>query len=102
VPLADVPEWMLALLKRPQSKPAAVPSDLRLIVESNAPEGRRNQTLASLSGHLLRHYVHPHVVVEIARCWNAARCQPPLADEEVVRVVNNICRRESARREAAR
>jgi hypothetical protein len=102
LPLAEAPGWLLRHLWQPTARPVDVPGELRTVVASDAPEGRRNQTLASLCGHLLRHYVHPYAVVEIARCWNAARCRPPLADEEVVRVVNSICRRELARREAAR
>ena len=102
--LADVPEWLLARLRAPKDngKPGGLPHALRGLAEHDAPEGRRNQTLAALSGHLLRHRVDPYAVVEIARCWNKARCRPPMADDEVIAVVNSICRREWARREAAR
>ena len=47
----------------------------------------RNNTVASLTGHLLWHEVDPEVVMEILLCWNRVRCRPPLDDEEVARVV---------------
>jgi Bifunctional DNA primase/polymerase, N-terminal/Primase C terminal 1 (PriCT-1) len=104
VPLADMPGWLLTRLQAPKraGAPGGLPHALRGLAEHDAPEGRRNQTLAALSGHLLRHYVDPYAVIEIARCWNEARCRPPMADDEVISVVNSICRRELKRREAAR
>jgi putative DNA primase/helicase len=96
VPLADMPEWLLVRLQTAQVSGVAS----GLPPTHDAPEGRRNQMLAALAGHLLRRYVDPYAVLELARCWNAARCRPPMGDDEVISVVNSICRRELARRAA--
>jgi hypothetical protein len=56
------------------------------------PAGERNNTIASLAGHLLRHGLDPAVVMELLLCWNRIRCRPPLADGEVAAVVESISR----------
>lgn len=56
------------------------------------PEGQRNSTIASLTGHLLWHGVDAAVVLELLLAWNRLRCRPPLDDAEVVEVVGNILR----------
>ena len=91
-------------------KPAAMPAWLRkAIIETHAfsghttehwcsliadgvNEGARNQSIASLAGHLLWHRVDPEVTRELLRAWNEARCRPPLDDAEVETVVQNILR----------
>ena len=39
----------------------------------------------------------PRVVLEILRAWNESRCRPPLSDEEIIRTVDSIARREAER-----
>jgi hypothetical protein len=56
------------------------------------PEGERNTTVASLTGHLLWHGVDPEVTMELLLCWNRVRCRPPLTDDEVIRTVLSITR----------
>lgn len=68
------------------------PTHWRTLVRSGVVEGARNSTLASLSGHLLRHGVDPDVVLELLWAWNRARCRPPLPDDEVAAVVRSITR----------
>lgn len=63
----------------------------RLVHEGVAPE-RRNDSIASLSGHLLWRGVEPSTVLELMLAWNQARCHPPLDDAEVERVVRSIGR----------
>ena len=58
--------------------------------EKGVAEGARNNTLASLTGHLLWHGVDPEAALELLLAWNRARCRPPLPDEEVARVVASI------------
>ena len=65
-------------------------------------EGERNRTIASLAGHLLRNRIDPWVTIHLLRAWNQTRCEPPLADVEVVRTVRSIARREIERREGRR
>jgi hypothetical protein len=64
----------------------------RQLVREGVDQGRRNATLASLTGHLLWHGVDPAVALELLTAWNRARCRPPLADDEVLRVVDSIAR----------
>jgi len=61
-------------------------------VEEGVEAGARNNTIASLSGHLLWRGVDPPVVMELLLCWNRVRCRPPLPDEEVARTVASITR----------
>jgi len=62
----------------------------RRLVREGVVEGERNATLASLAGHLLWHGVDPEVALELLLAWNRVRCQPPLPDNEVARVVQSI------------
>ena len=105
VDLAPAPAWLVAMLGEPSdAREGATASGRERWIEAlSAPcsEGKRNDTVARLAGHLLRRYVDPYVVLEIARLWNGSRCQPPLDDAEVVRTINSICLREVQRREAA-
>ena len=53
-------------------------------------EGERDNTVASLAGHLLWHGVDPEVTAELLLTWNATRCRPPQYYEEVLRTVESI------------
>jgi hypothetical protein len=64
----------------------------RRLVSDGVLAGERNNTIASLAGHLLRHEVDSAVVMELLLCWNRVRCQPPLEDEEVAAVATSISR----------
>jgi hypothetical protein len=68
------------------------PGHWRRLMREGIAEGARNNTIASLSGHLLRRDVDADVVRELMLAWNRSHCRPPLADEEVVRVVESIAR----------
>jgi hypothetical protein len=59
-------------------------------VREGVPEGERNSSVASLTGHLLWHEVDPEIVLELMLGWNRLRCHPPLDDDEVAQVVRNI------------
>lgn len=64
----------------------------RQLMREGIPEGQRNNTLASLTGHLLWREVDLDVVLELMLAWNRSHCRPPLPDEEVVQVVQSIAR----------
>lgn len=89
-PLAALPRWLL----HPEGGGhASHPlSHWRQLVHEGVGEGERNATLASLTGHLLRHGVDPQVALELLLAWNRVRCRPPLDDGEVARVVDSITR----------
>ena len=105
VPIAEAPTWLIAQAQGTDpdinGTATTTPSDRWIqAISTTCSEGRRNDTLARLAGHLLRRYVDPYVVLELARLWNHGRCHPPLEDVEVLRTVNSICLREAKRREA--
>ncbi|HCQ3487918.1 TPA: primase C-terminal domain-containing protein [Staphylococcus aureus] len=55
-------------------------------------EGERNQTLASLTGYLLRRYVHPYLVYGLVSAW-ATFCTPPIEQGEVNKTFNSILKK---------
>lgn len=100
--LAQAPEWLIAGLKsrNARKKPAPkLPEEWRGMVGGTVAEGTRNRTIASLAGHLLRNRINPWVTLDLLQAWNRTRCDPPLADAEVVATVRSIARREIERRE---
>jgi hypothetical protein len=95
-----LPVWLAALLDEPTHAKARPAAEWRELVHEEIPEGRRNQTMAQLAGHLLRRYVDPHVVLDLLLAWNAARCRPPLDRADVARTVDSIAGKEIRRRSA--
>lgn len=88
--IVGMPGWLVQLARGEgpgRGHPVAWWRDL---VETGVEEGRRNNTIASLAGHLLWHRVDPKVVLELLLCWNRVRCRPPLGDDEVARTVDSI------------
>lgn len=91
-PLAGMPAWLLALSLHHADHPGHPMSHWRALVRDGVPEGQRNNTIASLAGHLLRHGVDREVVQELLMCWSRFRCRPPLDADEVARTVESIHR----------
>lgn len=90
IALAPLPRWLYALPDGPRAGRSL--ADWRRLVHEGVPEGQRNSTVASLTGHLLWHGVDPEVALELLLAWNRVRCRPPLDDSEVAQVVNSIAR----------
>jgi hypothetical protein len=100
--IAEAPAWLLAkIVDTANGSEATPPSEWRRLATDGVAEGARNDTVARLTGHLLRHYVDARVTLELVRTWNASRCRPPLADKEVVAIVNSIAGKELKRRQEA-
>jgi hypothetical protein len=98
--IAAAPAWLLArsLLPVSAKAQAELPENWRRLVSEGMHEGGRNSAIARLAGHLFRRRVDPLVVLDLVRCWNAARCRPPLDDVELVRTVDSIAAAEVRRR----
>ncbi len=92
VRLAELPGWLLTILQDEFHSPRHSTAYWQQLVSEGAGEGERNNTVASLGGHLLWHGVDPDVVMELLLCWNRIRCSPPLDDDEVIRTVQSITR----------
>lgn len=99
VPAAQMPQWLLDLLMKEKHQSSQTPGEYwsKLIAEG-ACEGQRNASAASLAGHLLRKFVDARLVLELILLWNAARNNPPLPLEEIIKTVDSICRLERERR----
>ena len=90
VALATAPDWLAV---RPLATPGPRPvAHWRSLAANGAAARTRNDSVASLAGHLLARGVDPEVVRELLLGWNTARCRPPLDDGEVVRTVDSILR----------
>jgi hypothetical protein len=98
IPSAEIPSWLIDKLQEKPIKQAAAPEHWRRLVSEGVSEGRRDDSITALAGHLLRRYVDPHVVLDLLTVWNDARCRPPLPHSEVHRAVTSICRKEFERR----
>lgn len=97
--IAKAPRWLIDAVAQKRAGHAGPPEAWRRIAAEGVSQGRRNDTTAALAGHLLRRGVDPFVVLELLLAWNAARCHPPLSDQEVSRTVNSIAGRELRRRQ---
>jgi hypothetical protein len=95
--VAPLPGWLGSLVR--SSSDGHPVGWWRQRVQEPVPEGARNATLASLTGHLLWHGVDPEVALELLLCWNRVRCAPPLSEEEVARTIDSITRTHLRRRE---
>jgi len=91
-PLAPLPDWVLRRTVEEPGRRGHPIAYWRRLVREGVREGERNNAIASLAGHLLRHGVDAAMVMEVLLCWNRVRCRPPLMDDEVVSVVESIRR----------
>jgi hypothetical protein len=90
--LAELPDWLLRLTTGGGERRGHPPDHWRTLVREGLVEGERNNTIASLAGHLFWRGVDAEVVLEPLLSWNRVRCRPPLSDDEVAAVVRNIQR----------
>jgi hypothetical protein len=90
VALAAMPQWLSRLLHSGPESSGHAPGHWQRLVSEGVAEGERNNTIASLCGHLLAHDVDAGVARELLLCWNRMRCRPPLDDAEVVDTVTSI------------
>jgi hypothetical protein len=89
---APLPGWLLEIVRGEAPRTDQPLRGWRSRVHETVPEGQRNDTIASFTGHLLWHGIDPAVARELMLCWNRVRCRPPLDDDEVARTVESITR----------
>jgi putative DNA primase/helicase len=92
VPLADMPEWLIALVKEPAPSPEASSIDW----EQDIVSGGRNDALAKRAGSLLTK-MPASEALPMLLAWNRRRCKPPLDDAEVQTTVESIASKEAAK-----
>jgi hypothetical protein len=97
--IAVAPDWLVerAIACSGNGKGPAPVSEWREIAANGVTEGRRDDTAARFTGHLLRKYVDLSVTRELIHCWNLQRNQPPLPATDIDRIVNSIAGKESKR-----
>jgi hypothetical protein len=95
--LLDPPRWIVDALKEQKPSGARPVEHYRELVRNGAPEGERNQQIATLTGHLIAKGVDPIVTHTLLQAWNLHRCFPPLAEDEVEHTVASITARELRR-----
>ncbi len=100
LPLAEPPEWLLALLRPPQRPASGAPGGRRLtVVDDGGPifEGARNNTLTAIAGRLHDGSRNPEDLSDELRVINESRCHPPLPASEVEGIARSIARRDPCR-----
>jgi putative DNA primase/helicase len=88
IAVAPLPEaWLEAILNR-----TAVPKSGATIDDGKIPEGRRNTELTRIAGSLRRQGFSEELILSVIKQVNENRCEPPLDDEEVVKIAESVCR----------
>jgi hypothetical protein len=107
---AELPPWLLSAAATSTEPRQARPASEWLSIVREGVRGPepwtgegsegRNHALTRLCGHLLRRYVDPPIVLELAQLVNEHRFRPPLPQHEVVRIVDSIAAAELRRRQS--
>lgn len=99
VPPAAMPRWLVELTsaERVGGTVATPPEVWTSMLRDGIPDGRRNASLTSLAGHLLRRWVDYDVVLWLMQGVNANYCRPPLPADEVAGIVDSIATSEARR-----
>ena len=103
-PLAELqPEWLEALTQAspPPTADGHLPRSSDSWVQmlaSGIPNGRRNQDLAAIFGHMLARNLDVHLAAHLLHLVNKSACNPPLDGLEVEKIVASIAGREARKR----
>ena len=89
LPLTSPPAW-LAMGWRDAGQPAE--SSPAPVLDDTIPEGRRNDTLASLAGTMRRRGMTSEEIHPALAVVNARRCAPPLAEAELRAIATSVGR----------
>jgi len=101
VEVAPAPEWLVKLMVTESQRdrsPGVRRRQAPMVSDEMIREGTRNHMITRMAGSMLRRYIDPEEVLDMCRKANEARCQPPLHENEVERIVNSICGSELRRR----
>ncbi|MHB8537691.1 MAG: bifunctional DNA primase/polymerase [Candidatus Dormibacteria bacterium] len=85
VALAPPPAWLLALLAAGRNGRHPAPP-----LEESIPEGRRSASMVSLAGSMRRRGANADSILAALRIENAARCHPPLDDDELRSIARSV------------
>jgi hypothetical protein len=97
---ADAPDWLLDIVIKGDNGAApraATPEEWRTFLGQEVEGSRRGHAVARFFGLLLRKYLDPYLALDTVRMFNTLRCRPPLSDDEVQEICEEVARREAAR-----
>jgi putative DNA primase/helicase len=84
--IAPVPQWLMEMASsKPDPAQEAEPDEA-------ISEGERNATLASIAGSMRRRGMSQQAIEAALLVTNRQRCQPPLPDDEVLKIANSVSR----------
>jgi Bifunctional DNA primase/polymerase, N-terminal/Primase C terminal 1 (PriCT-1) len=96
---AIAPPWLLDRINGHASSKQPTPAATwRSLMGAGVDEGQRNDAAARLCGYFLRRNCDAFLVLDLLLLWNASRCRPPLADEEIEYIVSSVAGAEIKRR----
>ncbi len=87
-----LPPWLLKAVTRPSRRKTAHGE------VDPIPEGRRNVTLTSVAGRLRQAGAGEEAILTQLRVENVRRCEPPLAEAELMAIARSVARYPVARR----
>lgn len=87
-PLADMPEWMIELLREKNPQPQAKTESEEIIM------GERNNYLTQLAGSMRRKGFTEDGIFAALQVQNRQKCSPPLADGELWQISRSVSRYE--------
>ncbi|HSH30848.1 MAG TPA: bifunctional DNA primase/polymerase [Thiohalobacter sp.] len=87
--VSDAPAWLLDLLREPAAKPGQAAAQA---AGDTIPEGRRDDTLASLAGSMRRRGLSAEEIAPTLHAINESRCRPPLDRADVDRIAASVGR----------
>ena len=96
IAIASPPEWLLEVLEKLEQSRGKHDSNFPSSASAGfaIPEGRRNQTLASVAGSMRSRGMCYDAILVALKAENANRCTPPLDEFEVERIAASIARYE--------
>lgn len=103
-PIEKAPDWLYELFEKGAQKATQRKStdEWQKLVCGEIGDGRRNDTLTKLTGHLFRKFVDFSVVIACVDAVNKAKCKPPLPDSEVEAIIRSVSFAEESRRSKQR
>jgi hypothetical protein len=102
IELAVMPDWLVALCQPTRARKGRTSEEWASLLGEKIAEGKRNNTAASLYGHLIWRGLDAEMAFKLLQAWNVAQCDPPLSAAELVTVANSILLCADKRKEAAR
>lgn len=90
--LPEPPPWLCAKIEE-ISRPAGTRIVGPIVADSQPiPNGMRNDTLTRIGGTMRRIGLGRNEILPALLATNAARCQPPMTDEEIETIAGSVCR----------